>query len=251
MVPDIEIIGNATLYLGDCRDILPTLGKVDIVVTSPPYNLVKEGSGGSSTTLKSIEARLQDWYEDELPEDEYQEQQKEIIRLCRAVCNGSIFYNHKVRYAWSRRNAVYHPMDWLREFPLWCEIIWDRCGATGNNTPRYAIQDERIYQIGRPVAFDKLGLTTIWRFPPDQSSETGHVCAFPLELPRRAIASASTPQSTVLDPFMGSGTTGVAAVQMGRKFIGIEREPKYFDIACKRIEDAQRQGDMFLQGAAA
>jgi DNA modification methylase len=54
----------------------------------------------------------------------------------------------------------------------------------------------------------------------------------------------------VLDPFMGSGTTGVAAVQMGRSFIGIEREPKYFDIACKRIEDAQRQGDFFVEVAA-
>jgi DNA modification methylase len=53
---------------------------------------------------------------------------------------------------------------------------------------------------------------------------------------------------TILDPFMGSGTTGVAAVQMGRDFIGIEREPKYFDIACRRIEDAQRQGDMFIKG---
>jgi DNA modification methylase len=51
----------------------------------------------------------------------------------------------------------------------------------------------------------------------------------------------------VLDPFMGSGTTGVAAVQMGRQFIGIEREPKYFDIACRRIEEAQRQGDMFIE----
>ena len=56
---------------------------------------------------------------------------------------------------------------------------------------------------------------------------------------------------TILDPFMGSGTTGVAAVQMGRDFIGIEREPKYFDIACKRIADAQRQGDLFIGGAAA
>jgi site-specific DNA-methyltransferase (adenine-specific) len=56
---------------------------------------------------------------------------------------------------------------------------------------------------------------------------------------------------TILDPFMGSGTTGVAAVQMGRDFIGIEREPKYFDIACRRIEEAQRQGDLFTQGAAA
>jgi DNA modification methylase len=57
---------------------------------------------------------------------------------------------------------------------------------------------------------------------------------------------AKTKGATILDPFMGSGTTGVAAVQMGRKFIGIEREPKYFDIACKRIEDAQKQGDLFI-----
>ena len=56
---------------------------------------------------------------------------------------------------------------------------------------------------------------------------------------------------TILDPFMGSGTTGVAAVQMGRDFIGIEREAKYFDIACRRIEQAQRQGDLFIDGASA
>jgi DNA modification methylase len=64
-----------------------------------------------------------------------------------------------------------------------------------------------------------------------------------------AIGHLPEPSSTILDPFMGSGTTGIAAVQMGRKFIGIEREPKYFDIACKRIEDAQRQGDMFIGNA--
>jgi site-specific DNA-methyltransferase (adenine-specific)/modification methylase len=59
------------------------------------------------------------------------------------------------------------------------------------------------------------------------------------------------PPGLILDPFMGSGTTGVAAVQMGRDFIGIEREERYFDIACKRIEDVQRQGDLFIEGAAA
>jgi site-specific DNA-methyltransferase (adenine-specific) len=69
----------------------------------------------------------------------------------------------------------------------------------------------------------------------------------PVELMRYWIGNSSAPDDMILDPFMGSGTTGVAAVQMGRKFIGIEREPKYFDIACKRIEDAQRQGDMFIQ----
>lgn len=73
----------------------------------------------------------------------------------------------------------------------------------------------------------------------------------PLTVMRWCIEQAGIPQ-TILDPFMGSGTTGVAAVQMGRQFIGIEREPKYFDIACKRIEDAQRMGDMFgFNGTAA
>lgn len=244
-------IGRATLYLGDCRDILPTLPRVDLVVTSPPYNLVKEGSGGSTTTFASHETRYEQWYPDEVPEDEYQAQQKEIVALCLAICDGSVYYNHKVRYALSRRGAVYHPLDWLRDFPLWCEIIWDRCGQLGSNTPRFAAQDERIYQFARPVTFDRAGLSTIWRFPPANSGETGHVCAFPLELPRRCIATSSHPHSTVLDPYMGSGTTGIAAVQLGRSFIGIEREPRAFDIACKRIEEAQRQGDFFVDGVAA
>jgi site-specific DNA-methyltransferase (adenine-specific) len=234
------IIGNATLYMGDCRDILPTLPKVDVVVTSPPYNLVKEYSGGSTNTLKSLDGVYDDWYADEMPEDEYQEQQKQVVRACIAVCNGSVFYNHKVRYAWGRRGCVYHPMDWLREFPLWCEIIWDRCGSLANNTPRFAVQDERIYQIGKPAVWTRTKSTTIWRFPP-QAAE-GHVCAFPVELPRRCIEATTHAGHVALDPYMGSGTTGVAAMELGRAFIGIEREPKYFDIACRRIEDAQRQG---------
>jgi DNA modification methylase len=244
-----EIIGRARLILGDCREILPTLPRVDLVVTSPPYNLVKEGSGGSTTTFDSHETRYGQWYPDELPEDEYQAQQREVVSACLAICNGSIFYNHKVRYAISRRGAIYHPLDWLRDFPIWCEIIWDRCGALGNNTPRFAIQDERIYQIGKPVTFDRAGLSTIWRFPPASSTETGHVCAFPVELPRRCIASSSLPSSIILDPYMGSGTTGIAAVEMGRDFIGIERDERAFGIACKRIEDAQRQGDFFVDAA--
>lgn len=74
-----------------------------------------------------------------------------------------------------------------------------------------------------------------------------HPTQKPLPLMRHLVNLFSNEGQTILDPFMGSGTTGVAAVQMGRKFIGIEKEPKHFDIACKRIEEAQRQGDMFVQ----
>lgn len=77
----------------------------------------------------------------------------------------------------------------------------------------------------------------------------------PTEKPRRLMAEIigdfTNDGETILDPFMGSGTTGVAAVQMGRDFIGIEREERYFEIACRRIEEAQRQGDLFLDGEAA
>ena len=73
---------------------------------------------------------------------------------------------------------------------------------------------------------------------------TDHPTQKPIKLMLWCIAKIGNPE-TILDPFMGSGTTGVAAMQLGRKFIGIEREPKYFDIACKRIEDAQRQTSLF------
>ena len=67
----------------------------------------------------------------------------------------------------------------------------------------------------------------------------------PLSFIIKLVGKASLPDETILDPFMGSGTTGVAAMQLGRKFIGIEIEPKYFDIACERIENAQRQETLF------
>jgi DNA modification methylase len=80
---------------------------------------------------------------------------------------------------------------------------------------------------------------------------SGHPTRKPLALMKWCLERLPKTAETILDPFMGSGTTGVAAVQMGRSFIGIEREERYFQIACKRIEDAQRQGDFFVDAAAA
>jgi len=79
----------------------------------------------------------------------------------------------------------------------------------------------------------------------DRGEGNSHPTVKPTDLMRYLCRLVTPPGGVVLDPFMGSGTAGVAAVQMGRQFIGIEREPKYFDIACKRIEDAQRMVDMF------
>jgi len=79
------------------------------------------------------------------------------------------------------------------------------------------------------------------------TTKNNHPTVKPTDLMRYLINLVTPPNGTILDPFMGSGTTGVAALQMGRKFIGIEREPKYFDIACKRIEQASKQVDMFIE----
>jgi len=87
-------------------------------------------------------------------------------------------------------------------------------------------------------------MLTVWRLPPETSIDD-HPCPYPVEIPKRCIESSCPPSGVVLDPFMGSGTTGVACVRTGRKFIGIEIDKGYFDIACKRVEDAMNQTALF------
>lgn len=235
-----------TVVQGDCLELMKQLpdGCVDAVITSPPYNLVKENSGGSTTYWPEHDERYQKWYDDEMPEHDYQLRQKrEIVEMLR-VSAGSVFYNHKVRYALARRGEVYHPMTWLRDFPLYCEIIWDRCGATGGNSGRYLLADERVYQLKPPRVFNgALGLTNVWRIPPEHVD--GHVCAFPVQLVENCILPNTGPGMTVLDPHMGSGTTGVAAKKLGRHFLGFEISPEYCQIARDRIARVEAQPNLF------
>ena len=233
----VEKIGDCTLYEGDCLNIMPTLEKVDAVVTSPPYNLNKSYSGGGASKIsKSMGAKYSKWYKDDMDEPSYQSWQVNCIAAMVERCVGSVFYNHRPRFAWHSRNKhrvtsnVYHPWDWVSKFPVWHEIIWDR----------------RVYQINRPVVWNDLGYTSVWSIPSD-NNEHGHVCSFPVELASRCIGMSTNRTHIVLDPFMGSGTTGVACAKLGRKFIGIELEPKYFDIACERIQKAYDQPDLFVE----
>lgn len=248
---EVETIGDATLYLGDCMEILPAIARVDWAVTSPPYNLNKAHAGGDATAQSARMCEKYDqWYPDDMPEADYQNWQKQVIRLMRDKVQHSIFYNHRIRYAWHGRNKdapdckIFHPLHWLSEFPIWCEIVWDRASAS-TPTGRFGQGHELIYQIGKPGQ-DKIrksyGMTDVWRIRPAASD--GHVCAFPVELVERCLVVSDVGDS-VIDPFMGSGTTGVACAKLGRRFIGIEIERKYFDIACERIEAAQAQGRLF------
>lgn len=251
----VETIGRATLYLGDCRDILPTLADnaACICVTSPPYNLGEgmEDKGGlrvGHAGSKWGQRKLRDGYgeyADNMPYADYCEWQRETLSQLWRICSGAIFYNHKPRVV---KRSVRLPF--FTDLPLRQIITWDRGSGFNAMFGAFAPMSEWILLYAKPdwsltgKAASMLG--DVWRIAPTADAE--HAASFPLELPMRAINACS--DEVVIDPFMGVGTTGVAASKLGRSFIGIERDPDYFEIACKRIEDAQRQADLFIAGAA-
>ena len=253
----IEQIGDATLYLGDCREIVPTLPKVDAVVTSPPYNqLSRLPSHGSGLWGKSAGGSgfLRAWanssYPDDVEESQYQLQQNNLFAMIAERCadTASLFYNHQIRW---RDGICLHPVQWFAPngWSLRQEIVWDRGGGMMFNARMFCRFDERVLWFVRGNRWkwnqECVGYGTVWRIAREQQQQgKQHPVAFPIELPARCIGAATDPNDLVLDPFMGGGTTGVACAHIGRKFIGIELEPKYFDIACRRIDDAYRQAPL-------
>ena len=252
----VERIGLATLYLGDCSEIAPTVGEVGIVITSPPYNM--RGNGGTSmghATSKWSGAALANGYgvhDDAMPMAEYEDWQSKLLLQWWDLLpeSGAIFYNHKPR---PRERELWIPLRLNPGLPLRQIIIWNR-GSGFNFSPSHFVpKHEWVIVFAKPGfslrSRGVSGLGDVWDIPPIPTPDQGdHPAPFPVELPARVIEA--TTASTYFDPFMGSGSTGVAAVRAGRRFIGIEIEPRYFDIACRRIEEAQRQGDLFRDDVA-
>lgn len=249
-----EVIGAATLYLGDCRDILPTLAdnSAGVCFTSPPYNLgegmedkggLRVGHGGSKWGQRKLRDGYGE-YADNLPYPDYCQWQRETLAELWRICSGAIFYNHKPRVV--KRQAR---LPLFTDLPLRQIIIWDRASGFNAMAGAFAPMCEWIMLYAKPdwSLRDKAAsmLGDVWRIPP--AADADHPASFPLALPVRAIEACS--DNVIIDPFAGVGTTGVAAVQNGRRFIGIEQDARYFDIACKRIEDAQRQGQLFGEAA--
>jgi len=202
-------IGNATLYLGDCMDILPTLAKVDAVITDPPYG-IKRFEKGSLRFDKTGE------YKNGIAWDKAPE--KAFFDLMLSKGENAII--------WGANNFELPTSEYF--------LVWDKQQTVSN----FASAELAYTNIKVPAK--------VFRFSIHQHNqiEKSHPTQKPVDLMKWCIEF--TPHAkTILDPFMGSGTTGVAAIQLGRKFIGIEREPKYFKIACERIEQAVAQGQLF------
>ena len=221
-----EIIGNATLYLGDCAEILPTLDKVDAVITDPPYGIDviaktyqnKNTRPGKSMANKTNWDINQTWDKETPPQ--------EILDKMREISQYQAFFG-----------GNYFTLP-----PTSCWLVWDK--LNGDND----FADCELAWTNWPKAVRRLQ----WRWNGmirQGNEERYHPTQKPLGVMKWVI-DLCPKANTILDPFMGSGTTGVAAVQMGRSFIGIEREKSYFDIACERIEKAQLQTDMFIEPIA-
>ena len=218
----IETIGNATLYLGDCRDILPTLPKVDLVLTDPPYGIgADKGKKGAIpfNGSKPIEMAFH-------PENTWDDERPERTAIVSVVEKGEFCV------LWGGNYFA----DYLPATGRW--LWWDKC----QTMPSYGDGE---------LAWTNFKQTTPKKFVYANNKifadrvERHHPTQKPLQLIEWCIGLAPKTTSTVADPFMGSGTTGVACANLGKTFYGIEREPKYFDIACRRIEDAYRQERLF------
>jgi DNA modification methylase len=193
-------------------DILPTLPKVDAVITDPPYGINKDGqakSTGGHGGRKQYE--FLGW-DGSRPNDD-------VIRSI--VCSGETVIIWGGNYF---ADLLPPSMRWL---------VWDKGQRINQSDGELAWTN--MQKALRICTMNRVELLTDGAKHPTQK---------PLKLMQWCLKQAGNPQ-TVLDHFMGSGTTGVACAQMGRHFIGIENEPKYFDIACKRIEQAYAQGQLF------
>jgi len=198
-----EVIGNAVLLLGDCLEILPTLEKVDAVITDPPYGI---GFGASHTKWSANRGVVLGEWDAKIPDVSF------LLPLAdNVVIWGGERFSLPIRRGW---------MTWVKPdaAPTFAstEFAW-----TSRDKPARHF----IYSIGAT-----------------NPERVGHPTQKPVALMNWCVGQIDG--KVILDPFMGSGTTGVASMNLGRKFIGIEIEPKYFDIACERISRAQAQGTL-------
>jgi DNA modification methylase len=207
----VETIVDATLYLGDCLEIMPTLGKVDAVVTDPPYGLGDWNNRGTNKRRPFDSDKTQQWDVPISPDH---------IATMRSMSEHQIFWGGnyyldllprtKQMFVWNKGIRNMHFND--------CEIAW--CS--------------QFKEASR-----------VFDFSPSSAEPKQHPTQKPLALMAWCVERLPGGTQTILDPFMGSGTTGVACAKLGRKFIGIEIDESYFDIACKRIELAYAQPNLF------
>lgn len=223
------IIGGAELWHGNCEEILPLIGKVDAVITDPPYGIGESGKkvksrqrGGNLGKLLGSKSKAMadqkdygdfDW--DQAPPT------AGLIQTMRDMSQWQAFFGG----------------NYFELPPTSCWLVWDKLNGSND------FADCELAWTNWPKAVRRIQWR--WNGMIRQGGEDRfHPTQKPLEVMKWVIDLCPKAE-TILDPYMGRGTTGIASVQLGRKFIGIERDERYFDIACQRIERAVSQGQLF------
>lgn len=203
-----ELSEGVVLYLGDCREVLPALSKVDAVVTDPPYGINENSKKVASRGKLALPKDYGDFDWDKSPID------KDTIAMLQAASKWQIIFGG----------------NYFELGPTPCWLVWDKQNGE-NDFADCELAWTNLRKAVRRIYWRWNGMIR------KGDDERQHPTQKPEGVMRWCINHLPTDTETILDPFMGSGTTGVACVQLGRKFIGIELEPKYFDIACRRIAD--------------
>ena len=218
------------IHHGDCLKVMGQMpdGCVDLVVTSPPYNM-RAGTGNGKNGWCGY-----DGHADNMPYSKYVRWQRDCLReMMRLIPEtGAIFYNHCHRV---QNGLLQSHLDILAGLPLRQVIIWHRSGGVNHNPGYFLPEHEVIYLIAKPgFQLTDRSAGTVWRIHQGHASWIPEIPTFPEELPRRAIRATSA--QVILDPFVGSGTTAVAAKAEGRHYIGIEQSARYCDVARTRLD---------------
>jgi site-specific DNA-methyltransferase (adenine-specific) len=230
-MPEPVKIGDATLYLGDCLAILPTLGKVDAVVTDPPcskntHKMAKtnkgKGHGNKLVTFSALSGQMFD----------------RVVECCLSISGGWVVmtcdYKHAARYY--EKPAFIRLGAWVKSNPM-PQISADR--------PGQGFETVLILHSGKsPKKWNRGGGAGVWLQPVATGAQVP--TQKPLPLVSAFIKDFTQPAQSVADPFMGSGTTGVACAKLGRKFVGCEIDPGRFSVACERIQKAYDEPDLFV-----
>lgn len=242
-----EIIGGATLYLGNCLEVMPGVGAVDHVISDPPYEALLH------EMKNSLRGRIRN---DRGPDlqgldfDSIDAIREPVVMTVAPICKGWFI-------AFCTPEGVARWADTINASPMKYKraCVWVKPDSTpqlNGQGPGQGAENFVVAWCGEGYSrWNAGGKRGVYTHLVNNRERTG---LHPTEKPRRLmselVADFTQPGQLICDPFMGSGTTGVAAVMAGRSFVGIELNETYFDIACRRIEDAQRQGQLFEEEAA-
>jgi DNA modification methylase len=227
----------------DCLTAMAKLddNSVDLVVTSPPYNNWRNRrvSANHAAYWKRT-AIVYNSYHDQMSDADYAAWQIKVINECIRILkpSGTLCYNHKDRIFNFQATS---PLTWILQSKAVFRqrITWDRCGMQARTVVRFYRNEEDIYILGKQASGytwnkDACKYMSIWKIPPSRNLGL-HPCSFPVELPSRCIKAFTHSGMLVLDPFCGSGTVGVACLELGRRFIGMDTDAGYCKLAAERL----------------